>query len=301
VITEREIRQVVEAADDFGHELRVRRLLRDHWAGVLWHGGTYIDPVTSKPRQYDLRWHLFHREGLAINLAVECKNISPETPIVISGLKRTHLESYHYLMESRTGGSFGLKDFPTYFDVKSMGVVRAVLKDSAIYSAESFVGKSILRIQGFETGKPPKTCKRYIASNDQEIYDRWSQALASARDLVFEARYYASKSHLSHVFTAILPLVVVPNNTLWSVEYDENGKLLREPIETDECEFFVSREITVPAEFAELPESEFHFSHIHFFTLKGFADFLLSLNDLGWLARCFPDRLISEAKSERLA
>lgn len=302
MITAQHIRNVIESADDFGHELRVRRILRGHKQGQLRHGGTYVDPVTQKPRQYDLRWHVSYFAGFAVSLAIECKNIHVENPVAISGIKRTPRESFHYFIESRTGGNFLIEKFPAYYDVKSMGVVRRTVEASEMYPTECFVGKSIIRIERSEIGKPPNIVTKYASSKDQEIYDRWSQALASATDLVLEARHNAAKYDLAHVFTIIMPVVVLPNRVLWFVEYDENGSLIHDPMEVDQCELFVAREIAVPAEFTELPPSPFTFSHIHFFTIAGFADFLLTLaQDAQWLNTCFPEDVICAARDERLS
>jgi hypothetical protein len=301
MIAAQDIRNVIESVDDFGHELRVRRVLRGHRDGTLHHGGTYIDPVTGKPRQFDLRWHLFQEEGVAINLAIECKNISSDVPIVISGLERRPNESFHYLVESRAGGNFLLGKTPSYYNVHAMGVVRRTSELSGIYPADSFVGKNILRIERSEAGRAPNTTTRYAAAKDREIYDRWSQALASAKDLLLESRYYAHKYQLKHVFTAVLPVVVLPDHALWFAEYDENGVLKGEPSETNQCEFFVGRELDVPPEFPDFATEVFKFSHIHFFTLSGFAQFLLDIRDLGWLNRCFPDDELSAARDERLS
>jgi hypothetical protein len=299
MITAQDVRRVIESGDDFGHELRVRRVLRGHTQGQLRHGGTYLDPVTNKPRQYDLRWHLFHPAGFGVNLAVECKNSSADTPVVVSGLKRTNRESFHHLVESRMGGTFLVGKFRAVYDVRSMGVVRR-RQVSELYPSESLVGKSIVRIDRSEAGKAPNTVIRYVALKDHEIYDRWSQALASAKDLVLEARHYADHYKLPHLFTIVLPLVVLPNRALWSAEYNENGKLVDQPSEIDQCELFVAREIEVPAEFAQQPSSVFNFSHIHFFTINGFADFLLKVaGDEEWLNACFPEDLMEAARAER--
>jgi hypothetical protein len=249
-----------------------------------------------------LRWHVFYSEGFAVNLAVECKNINIENPVVISGIKRTPRESFHHFVESRKGGKFMSDKFSAYYDVTSMGVVRRTVEPSNIYSPNCFVGKSIVRIERSETGKPPNVIVRYTSSKDQEIYDRWSQALASATDLVLEARHYAAKYDVPHTFTVVLPVLVVPNRALWSAEYDENGRLTGAPAEVEQCELFVSREIDVPQEFAELPPSIFIFSHIHFFTIDGFANFLLSLGrDVEWRNACFPEDLVYSARQERLS
>jgi hypothetical protein len=302
-ITAKDIRSVIESSDDFGYELRVRRVLRGHREGQLQHGGTYVDPVTGRPRQFDLRWHVFFQElGVAINLAVECKNISHETPVVICGLNRRPNESFHCLIESRAAGTFRAGSSRVSFDGPSIGVVRHSAVSSDVYPPDTFVGKSIVRIERRpDAARTANTAVRYIASKDKEIYDRWSQALASAKDLLLEARYYAHKYKLRHVFTVTLPVVVVPDDALWSAEYDEKGSLTTEPSKMDHCEFFVGREVEVPPEFPDFAAELFRFSHIHFFSLTGFANFLVDAKDLAWLNRCFPDSVLNAARAERLS
>jgi len=95
-ITALDIRAIVEKEDDFGHELRVGRILRGYGDGKLLHGGTYTDPITKKPRQYDFRLYYSANER-AISLAVECKNVKSEAPVVISGRQRRREESVHDL------------------------------------------------------------------------------------------------------------------------------------------------------------------------------------------------------------
>src|SRR5713101_7395856 len=97
-----DIRNVVAKEDDFGHEMRVGHVVRSVPAIAVQHGGTYTDPVSGKPRQFDYRCTL--RKGAArLSLAVECKNLSPSSPLVVCGIKRREDEAFHDLIESRIG------------------------------------------------------------------------------------------------------------------------------------------------------------------------------------------------------
>jgi hypothetical protein len=69
------------------------------------------------------------------------------------------------------------------------------------------------------------------------------------------------------VFSMIMPVVVVPNELLWKVSYDQAGQISQDPALTDECEYFVDRKFRVEG----LNSSCFILTHIHFVTLKGFA------------------------------
>ena len=296
-ISASDIRAVVEKEDDFGHELRVGCILRAYRDGKLLHGGTYTDPITKKPRQYDFRWYYPANER-AINLAVECKHIKSESPVVISGRKRKRPESFHDLVEARTSGKFTTPSGPVYIDFPSYGVIRTVRNDNSIYGPEAFVGKSMVKIQATQTGKPPKIT--YSGDSDTEIHQRWSQALASCDDLVVSACKSANDKN-PHVFTLVLPVVVFPDNTLWKIEYDDKGQPTGDPTEADECEFYVDREIVVPNPFKSFPQRRFVISHIHFFTMRGFASFLLRItNDDDWCNSAFDAQVLAAARAERL-
>jgi hypothetical protein len=50
--TANEIRDVASREDDFGHEMRVGAILKTAQFANVEHGGTYVDGVTGKPRQF---------------------------------------------------------------------------------------------------------------------------------------------------------------------------------------------------------------------------------------------------------
>jgi len=139
-ITAAEIQKVVRAEDDFGHEMRVGNALNTLNYAISSglrieepiHGETYEDPKTQKTRQFDYRCKIVsgYEQRRIISLAVECKNLNPDLPLVICGRSRTDRESYHIVISSNGGNPKTLK----------------ISDRSSIYIPNSFVGKSLLRL-----------------------------------------------------------------------------------------------------------------------------------------------------------
>ena len=77
----------LSAESDFAFEARVVKDFRKKGFNVE-HGGTYMDSVTGKPRQFDIRATLA-TETSVIRLAVECKNLKTIFPLLVSCLPRT--------------------------------------------------------------------------------------------------------------------------------------------------------------------------------------------------------------------
>ena len=85
------------ARDDsnFAFEMQVlAQLLTSGFSCV--HSGTYRDPVTSKMRQFDIRASMDRDRG-TLSLAVECKNLRPNSPLLLSTVPRTDAEAFHDL------------------------------------------------------------------------------------------------------------------------------------------------------------------------------------------------------------
>jgi hypothetical protein len=260
-----ELREVLEKEDDFGHELRVGRVLRSHSSAAIQHGGTYTDPVTAKPRQFDYRFW-FAKKNERLSLAVECKNISAIAPLIISGTTRSHNESFHDLVESRQG-TFNEGGF-TFSGLSSL--TWRVKVANAFYPEGQFVGKSLLRIQADK-----KTSTR---SGESEIYDKWAQALSSAVELASSATALAKHLSAERTLSAVLPVIVVPNEMLWRAVYDSNGAMRSDPERIEDCTFFVGREIEIGGEKGTPFYQKFIFSHVHFFTVQGLQHFLVDIS-----------------------
>lgn len=242
-----DLTSAVSSLDDFGHELRVGQVIRDG-AWKHWHGGTYVDDVTGKPRQFDHRCRL-ERDGTDAWLAVECKNLQLEKPLIVCGTPRVQQETHHCIITT-VPGSAGIE-------------WRRNLE--TIYSEGEFVGKSLVRL---DTERTP-----FKNLGDQEIYDKWAQALSSSRDLAkfaFEKVKKAGERRQGRA-AVVLPVVVVPDNVLWKLEYSSNGTAHGAAQPVDSCEYFVDRRVEMrPNVFMDL-------SHVHFATLSGFKTLMSKL------------------------
>jgi hypothetical protein len=259
-----DIRNVVTKEDDFGHELRVGRVIRGSAAIQVEHGGTYTDPVTQKPRQFDYRCCL--RKGSEILfLAVECKNLSPAVPLVVCGIKRQEIEAFHDIIQSRLG--FFTRGSSVVSGASS--VTRRASRENAFYPSGNFTGKSLVRIQ---TDKTPM-----VRSQDSDVYDKWAQAISSAVELAKSACDCAKKFGQPTLLASVIPLVVLPDGLLWKVEYDDNGNVPNDPTQITGCEIFVGRQIEAGGEKGTPFFHWFTFSHVHFFTVTGFGSFLSAI------------------------
>jgi hypothetical protein len=245
-ITAAQIKNVVLAEDDFGHEMRVGAALNTLKYAIssgisietAIHGETYEDPVTQKTRQFDYRCRIVnHRNRGIISLAVECKNLNPDFPLVICGRPRTQRESYHVAIA---------------WDGINPRTLQ-ITGQSSIYRPHELVGKSILRLKIKE--------KKLCSDGDSEIYDRWAQALASSNDLAVEAAQKPSSGF--RIF--VMPMVVVPNGSLWTVNYNFDGDVASDPQQVQTCEFYVAHKIDIGPPFL--------ITHIHFLTLDGLRSF----------------------------
>jgi hypothetical protein len=268
-VTSATIGNAIVAADDFGHEMRVKHELEQAGGRVI-HGWTYLDPLERKPRQFDLRCRL-QRGGPpmihALALAVECKNLSVDAPLVVSGIARTRDEAFlDFVVSDHTASHHRRR------------VMRS-RRDYYFYAPGDFVGKSLLRL------KPANEGERLVPTAPQEadIYQRWSQALASADELGKNAAEEISGGHPTTWSTAVLPLVVVPDKTLWTVAYDNYGRIKTPPEPADEVTFFVNHEVIVT------PNNHWmNLSHVHFLTLTGLHQFLAKLDAPGAWTDLFP-------------
>ena len=144
--------------------------------------------------------------------------------------RRKEDEAFHDLIESRLGtfkrGSATLHG--------PSSVTRRATREDAFYSPRSFVGKSLVRIQ---TDRDPMG-----RTKDSDVYDKWAQALSSAVELAESAWHSAENLSVPRFFTAVMPVVVVPDDLLWRAVYDDNGDVSTDPAQVKECELFVERD-----------------------------------------------------------
>ena len=67
-----------------------------------------------------------------------------------------------------------------------------------------------------------------------------------------------------------MPMVVVPNGSLWTARYSGKGDLEGEPKQVKHCEFHVAHKI-------EVDSAAYLVTHIHFLTLDGLKEFITQL------------------------
>jgi hypothetical protein len=73
--------------------------------------------------------------------------------------------------------------------------------------------------------KPTKLDAKALVSDDSATFEKLNQAVNSCRDLV---RYYGSTPHTPYL-RVIVPVLVVPDDVLWQVDYAADGRMTEEP------------------------------------------------------------------------
>jgi hypothetical protein len=253
------ITDYLDNRDDFELELFAYRTLLEHGITAR-HSGTYVDVATTKARQFDLRAASsipYHGSALVIRMAIECKSLSREFPLVLSRVPRAKEDSYHQVIRFRAqagaGTQFrGIHQSPSY---------------ASVYPTNDMVAKQTSQIRCDGTPTP-------ASGADRDTYDKWAQALASADELI----HLCSFGHRGRVigvaeeWDLILPVLVVNDGTLWAVDYDHDGNRAPPKIINDST-LFVARSY----DFRDGYGGEYSISHVHIFTRSGFAKFCAEL------------------------
>lgn len=257
-ISKAELIDFLDNSSDFAFELRCLKRLNDIGYSCR-HGGSYTDPVTKKTRQFDIRADKVH-EKLSVHCAIECKNLTDSFPLLVMCVPRAEDESFHDLMMSYHP-DLVKQSYPRApaFDKKCETI--RVEHPNSVYAVGQPVGKSCAQVG--------KAISNDIVGTDAEVFEKWSQALASADDLADVASSKGEEENDFHL-AAILAFVVVPDGKLWTVDYDETGNRTTDPTQTDYCSFFVGQ--FYPYVFME--RTSLVVSHLEFVTLSGLETLL---------------------------
>lgn len=252
-ITASDLSEYLSSADDFQFELDVFNscVLREFDAE---HGGTYQDPITKKDRQFDIRMTVV--KGLCtLKLAIECKNLKANFPLLVSRVHRRQEECFHNLILSDANNvqNAQMLLLPPRAGNKKIG------HTGALYRVGELVGKS--------TAQVGRTPSKEITTKDGEVYEKWAQAIASAFDLVEQSIYDYKKTGGVRAFTMVIPVLVVADDTLWTADYSQEGKILDGPSLCGECDIFIGKDISTPS-------ADYTISHLHVLTKKKFDEYL---------------------------
>jgi hypothetical protein len=249
------ITHYLDSRDDFDLELFGYRVLKERgW--IAHHGGMYVDPITGKPRQYDIQARYEFSLGRHLALAVECKALSTEFPLVVSRVKREYMDCGHEIIK---------RWWRPEHDDAAFDIERSDPKRLQLYALDQMVGKSATQIRLSENGKK-------ITASDADTYDKWSQALASSAELVNVAALLKNREP-APVFTFVMPILLVPDATLWVVDYTEDGKRgVPDPV--NEALLYVDRAHEIKGRYGTLA---YHMSNLHVYTRTGFSGLLNNL------------------------
>lgn len=260
---------------DFSFELSVLKQLR--LAGLeCEHGGLYDDPVTSKPREFDIR--ATRTNGIRrVRMAVECKNIREHFPVLISCVPRHASECFHEVaMVSEPRTDVMMRGAGVF---TSRAKVLRLESEYSLYRHGAPVGKSTAQVGRLLDGS--------ISSNDSEIHEKWGQCLSSSQELADRVYWDGTGESGNPLYLcAVLPFVVVPDGRLWTVEYDGDGNRTSDPMATDRVSCYVGKAYSIGTKVAS---SIFTVSHVEVATVAGLTDFVRShLSDEGELQTLFP-------------
>ena len=272
----------------FAFEMKVRELFATPRCRY-WHGGTYDDPHTGLPRQFDLQVERDYKETflpIRFAMAIECKCLSEFAPMLVCRSPRSAYEAGHQLIATTCGdrqeimasmNSLILQERVSIRDSDRTGpfpticVIDVSPSRSAYRSTASgeYVGKSIDIVSRDGSGK--------FKSGDKEVYSRWTQALQSASTLIplNVGTFYGDKRPVIHW---IRPILVVPDDRLFVVDFDNFGKQLGDPVTVESTSFFVDYKPPI----SNIVGPEFKFRHLEIMTysaLKNFVESIVGLSD----------------------
>lgn len=261
-ITRSDLEEFIKTQDDFALELYVYSLARE-LGFTATHAGSYTDRITGKTRQFDVRASLSCGEDIHVSLAVECKCLRPSFPLLVSQIPRIPSESFQDVMQSHgvrtNGGTRNTVVGPRVNRLKGV---------ESMYCANKYVGKASVQV-GYNEGKG-------FVANDSEVFDKWGQAIASINGMIRDAANLTAPSG-SPQRSVALPVLVVPDDSLWTANYAENGSLQEGPCQADEVQFFIGDSQNYVPDL----ERVFVVSHLHIVTKSRLKDFLRSFLDGG--------------------
>jgi hypothetical protein len=259
-IIQSDIEAYLQGYSDFSFELQVLKELND-LEFQCEHGGTYEDPITNKPREFDIRALLNYPicgvrpNYIRVHLSVECKNIRDNYPFVTHCVTRKEHESYNDLIHT----------FESKYTSPATSSPAKIVRNPHhnLYPTGNYVAKSTDQV-GREAGG-----KNEITATDGGIFEKISQAINSAKDLVWEA--YGKDTGKFEYLTLVCPVLIIPDSVLWQVKYADDGTRIGQPELTDHVTYFIGHEWTAGVPPYGISYSMSHLEILTFSKIKTFA------------------------------
>lgn len=283
VISGTDICDFADSTSDFGFELRILAMLKALTVKCE-HSGTYDDPVTQRPRQFDIR-ALLDFELYRVRLAIECKNLRENFPLVVFEVPRNEMESFHDLILSyqpQRNGSFVHSSV-----MDSHGKKLRLRNKCSFYPPNEYVGKACSQVG--------RLLNDDLTGNDAEVYDKWYQAIHSAHDLVDRANEDWKTNDKKVCVTLVLPILVVPNDRLWRIKYQSDGMRDNNPERIDRATMYIDKFVASTDRLAGISAS---FSHLEIVTERGLANLCNGFLTGDFVAKAFPNEGIQSALPE---
>lgn len=281
-IQEKDFLEYLNSYSDFSFELSILKMLRKNGLKCE-HGGLYEDPVTGKSRQFDIRSEIIISK-YKVRLAIECKNIRDNFPVLISCVPRHDDESYHQVALVSQPRSEGRISIPLLTEPRAK--IITIKGHYSIYKPKECVGKSTVQVGRASDGS--------IVSHDSDLFDKWSQCLSSAKDLVSNVYWDNEEGKNTYCFSSVFPVVVIPDGRLWIVKYDDDGNRISNPELSDRCSCFVDMRYGLGTKIAS---TVMWLSHVEIMTFKGLHQFVAQYlrNEIG-ISSFYPNDAIIAAK-----
>ena len=94
--------------------------------------------------------------------------------------------------------------------------------------------------------------------------------------------------------TVIIPILVLADDTLWTVDYSAQGEILGDPKPSVECTIFIGKNF-----FTGMQGVDYTISHLHVFTKTKFDGYLdrVAVNDKYW-DLIFPSKPLNKLLAE---
>lgn len=255
-----DIKNYVEKVSDFNFEMKVKNSIPKNYN--VEHAGSYIDPVTNKYREFDFRLTHYTQAPFHtyFKIALEAKNIQNNSPVLVSCLPRSKEEAFHEVITSKNEiNKLGSGYQHAYMN-------RILSHSNLVYRNDAMVGKSFTQIA--------KNYANDFLNTDAEIYEKWSQAINSCNDLIVESITIAEHRRFDGLhISLVLPVCVIPEGTLWIVDYSDKGEIISEPKQTNHISVFTG----TPIHYDRL--TKYVISHMHFVTINYIKEFLESIID----------------------
>jgi len=243
-ITAQHLAKFVDGGSDFAFEMRVVAAFRELGFQCT-HSGTYRDPVTDKIRQFDVR-AFKDQNASTLALAVECKNVRPNYPLLLSAVPRTADEAFHDLL------------FFEAHPMRQVALIRSVSAPQSVYKPGEMVGKN--------TDQVGRDAQGALVSGDQATFEKINQALNSCEDLVRQLVMKASPPF----FRIIVPFLILPAGVLWQVEYGADGALQSPPRQIERGTLYINHGWSVDRD-ALVGTITYRLSHLEVVTLDALS------------------------------